>query len=221
MNSVLAMARHPTTTHLTNQRVDTRDHEWRFGSEHVFQERCRAQGPTLRRTCILVAERKGSPRLVSDAIERSEAVDQANSGASAWFVCRPIRRCWQYRSACVSTANRSPAAEAASGHGQQRLDRRRMALTSWRCSDGLHGNSTEPCVSSTPDSASTLHVTPRCQSMPPLHSRKIQSNARSRSTNVRDNRVAAVDCPFRNRTATATSVHRLVRPAIWAYRKTS
>ncbi|MEZ6094630.1 MAG: hypothetical protein R3C03_10400 [Pirellulaceae bacterium] len=56
MNSVLAMVHHPTTKNLTIQRVDARDHEWRFGTEYVFQERCRAQGPTLRRTCILVAE---------------------------------------------------------------------------------------------------------------------------------------------------------------------
>jgi len=58
MNSVRAMARRPTTKRLTNQRDDARDHELRFGSEHVFQERCRAQGPTLRQTCILVAERQ-------------------------------------------------------------------------------------------------------------------------------------------------------------------
>ncbi len=47
MNWVLASVRRPTTKRLTNQRNDARDHEWRFGSEHVFRERCRVQGPTF------------------------------------------------------------------------------------------------------------------------------------------------------------------------------
>ena len=34
------------------------------------------------------------------------------------------------------------------------------------------------------------------------------------SENVRDNRVAGVDCPLRNRPATATSVHRIVLPRL-------
>ncbi|KLU01149.1 hypothetical protein RISK_006718 [Rhodopirellula islandica] len=44
--------------------------------------------------------------------------------------------------------------------------------------------------------------------------REWRSDASSNSwRNGRDNRVAGVDFPLRNRPATATSVHRLVRPS--------